>query len=90
MFAVLLHPKADKALNDLSDEDCLQCSAELHLLSINPFPGYGGDKEKLEGRKNKYRLHIGRTYSAIYEIDKEKKLVYVLAFGTIGDIHKIY
>lgn len=90
MFELFLHPKADKVLNDLSDEEYLQCSAALSLLAINPYPGSGGDKEKLKGYKNRYRIHIGRSYSAIYQIEKEKKEVTIISFGTIGDIHKKY
>ena len=90
MFEVYLHPKADKALNDLSDEEYLQCAAGLSLLAVNPYPGSGGDKEKLRGYKNRYRIHIGRSYSAMYQIEKEKKEVTIISFGTIGDIHKKY
>ncbi len=90
MFELFLHPKADKVLNDLSDEEYLQCSAALSLLAINPYPGSGGEKEKLKGYKNRYRIHIGRSYSAIYLIEKEKKEVTIISFGRIGDIHKKY
>ncbi|MDO5844994.1 MAG: hypothetical protein Q4Q53_07620 [Methanocorpusculum sp.] len=71
-------------------DDYERCVSALKTLCDNPFPGSGGDKEKLKGNDNRYRIHIGRTYSAIYKIDKEKKRVCVTAFGTIGDIHKKY
>lgn len=77
-------------LFSLEREEHLRCIAALHLLEINPYPGYGGDKEKLQGKMNRYRIHIGRSYSAIYRIDKEKMQVGIIAFGTIGDIHKKY
>lgn len=89
-FRVYLLKDADKALNSLYDDDYNQCNAALNLLSLNPYPGYGGDKEKLKGYDNRYRIHIARTYSAIYKIDKKKKYVCVVFFGTIDEAHKNY
>ncbi len=89
-FTVILSPRAKKVLFSLDREDYLRCSAALNLLGTNPYPGFGGDKEKLKGYKNRYRLHIGRTYTAIYEIYAEDQMVIVALFGTIGDMHKRY
>ena len=89
-FSLIIALQAKKELFTLDKENYLRCMASLSLLEKNPYPGFGGDKEKLQGNTNRYRIHIGRSYSAIYQIDKEKKLVSILAFGTIGDIHKHY
>ena len=89
-FTVILSPRAKKALFALDREDYLRCTAALNLLGINPYPGFGGDKEELKGYKNRYRLHIGRTYTAIYETYPDDQLVIVALFGTIGDMHKRY
>ncbi|HJJ53429.1 MAG TPA: hypothetical protein O0X66_02885 [Methanocorpusculum sp.] len=62
----------------------------MSLLGTNPYPRFGGDKEKLKGYKNRYRLHIGRTYIAIYEIYSENQTVIVALFGMIGNMHKRY
>ncbi|MDO5844636.1 MAG: type II toxin-antitoxin system RelE/ParE family toxin [Methanocorpusculum sp.] len=89
-FTVFVLDKADEALNRLSDEEYDRCVAELNTLALNPYPGFGGDKEKLKGYENRYRIHIGRSYTAIYEINKDKKRVCVSFFGRIGKAHKKY
>ena len=64
--------------------------AHLKSLEDDPFPGKGGDKELLNTRPGVkiYRLHIGRTFTAIYVI--EKKSVLVTEVMTIGQAHKKY
>lgn len=54
------------------------------------FPGNQGDKEKrvLCGGIVIYRLHISRSYTAFYEIDKEEKLVIVQEILPIEQDHK--
>ena len=63
-----------------------------HLSSLgeDPYPGSKGDKELLNLRPgvNIYRLHIGRTFTAFYEI--EDGIVYVNEVLTIGQAHKKY
>ncbi len=89
-FSVFIFDKANVNLQRLSPSDYSACISSIRSLQDNPYPGKGGDKEKLSGRDNRYRLHIGRSYTAVYKIDKEKKRVCVIAFGSIGAIHKIY
>ena len=64
--------------------------AHLKSLEDDPFPGKGGDKELLNTRPGIriYRLHIARTFTAIYVI--EKKSVLVTEVLTIGQAHKKY
>ena len=63
-----------------------------HLKSLvdDPYPGKGGDKELLNLRPGMkiYRLHIGRSFTAIYVI--EKNSVLVTEVMTIGQAHKKY
>ena len=89
-FTVHLREEADNALQSLSKSDYDLCFAKLNALAENPYPGVGGDKEKLEGRKNLYRIHLSRTFTAIYQIDKKKKRVCIKFFGRIGKAHKEY
>ena len=89
-FTVILSPRVQRALASLKGEDYLRCLAALNLLGTNPYPGYGGDKEKLQGKKNRYRLHIGRSFTAVYEIYPNGHAVIVVLFGNIGDMHKKY
>jgi len=64
--------------------------AHLKDLETDPYPGKAGDKELLnlpDGVKI-YRLHIGRTFTAYYEI--VGKTVYVNEILTIEQAHKKY
>ncbi|MDD2755670.1 MAG: type II toxin-antitoxin system RelE/ParE family toxin [Methanothrix sp.] len=60
-------------------------------LADDPFPGQG-DKELIhrKGHKDIYRLHISRSYTAFYRINKEEKMVKILEITTIEQAHKIY
>ena len=65
-----------------------------HLLRLadDPYPGKGGDKEQLtvDGNNRYYRLHIGRSLTAIYTIDEDEGEVHVLSIMTIEQAHKKY
>lgn len=52
-FSVIVSPQAKKELAALHEEDHIRCIADLGLLAMNPYPGYGGDKEKLKGYRNR-------------------------------------
>ncbi len=69
------------------------CKENLGYLADNPYPGRGrGDKEKLpiDGRRDRYRMHISRTYTAIYTILEDQKEVRVLEIVPIDEAHKRY
>lgn len=57
-----------------------------------PFPGRGaGDKERIEWQGEEvYRLHIGRTWTAFYDVDIEHEVVKVLRVMSIEDAHNEY
>ena len=65
-----------------------------HLLRLttNPYPGSGADKEELtiRGDNQYFRLHIGRSLTAMYTIDEDKAEVRVLSIMTIEQAHKKY
>ena len=65
---------------------------QSHLKSLedDPFPGKGGDKELLNTRPGVkiYRLHIGRSFTAIYVIEEHPVLVTEVMI--IGQAHKKY
>ena len=66
----------------------------LRQLAEDPYPrsgAGGGDREKLpvDGREM-YRLHIGRTYTALYTIHSEVEEVRVREILPIDDAHKRY
>ena len=90
MFSVFLTKKAKMELDKLPVKDYNLCAAALSSLAQNPYPGIGGDKEKLKGYENKYRIHISRSYTAVYRILKDTKRVCVSFFGDIDEGHKEY
>lgn len=57
-----------------------------------PYPGRGtGDKEQITWRGEEvYRLHIGRTWTAFYDILDDDETVKVLKIMPIGEAHKEY
>jgi len=64
--------------------------SHLKLLQHDPFPGKGGDRELLNTRPGMkiYRLHIGRSFTAIYVVEENSVLVTEVL--TIGQAHKKY
>ncbi|MFH1650471.1 MAG: type II toxin-antitoxin system RelE/ParE family toxin [Candidatus Woesearchaeota archaeon] len=89
--AVVLSEPATAFLTALDKKSKAICKKNLQKLSA-PYPGRGsGDKERLviDG-KDRYRLHIGRTYTAFYVIDEEEKLVRVVEIMGIEAAHKKY
>ena len=74
-FAVLLHPKAAKALEKMEKQTRLRMRERLRELRDHP--------EKI-GKSLKYTnfwsLRVG-DYRAIYEIDKRKNKVIILFVG---------
>lgn len=64
----------------------------LKKLEQNPYPGKGtDDKERLPIQgKQRYRMHIGRTWTVFYSIIEEKKQVRISEIILIDDAHKKY
>ena len=92
-YDVLLGDDA-RAFLDVADDKTERITKEnLGYLTENPYPGRGrGDKEKLpiDGRRDRYRMHISRSYTAIYTVLEEDKEVRVLEILPIDDAHKRY
>lgn len=59
---------------------------------VDPHPGSGsGDKERITWRGQEvYRLHIGRTWTAFYDVEEDEHVVKVLRVMPIDDAHKEY
>lgn len=81
-----------RAFLDSLDDKSRRIVRENLLKLENPFPGEGkGDKEKITWRGEEvYRLHIGRTWTAFYDIHKDEVIVKVLMVMPIDDAHKEY
>ena len=79
-------------INRLPDKTRRIIKTALDRLEEDPYPGKHGDKEKLVLKDGEiiYRLHISRSYTVFYDIDKENKLVLVQEVLPIGKAHKKY
>ncbi|MCL9813944.1 type II toxin-antitoxin system RelE family toxin [Natranaeroarchaeum aerophilus] len=92
-YDVLLGEDASEFLPVADDKTTRVCKEKLGYLADNPYPGRGrGDKEKLpiDGRRDRFRMHISRTYTAIYTVIEDDREVRVLEILPIDDAHKRY
>lgn len=91
-YDVLLDPDVAEFL-DAADEKTERIVREnLGSLADNPYPGRGkGDKEKLPiDGKERYRMHIGRTWTVFYDIYEDDGEVGVLEILPIDEAHDRY
>jgi mRNA-degrading endonuclease RelE of RelBE toxin-antitoxin system len=91
-FDVAIGRKAQAFINSLPEKDRQIVINTLDRLADSPYPGKGGDKEKLvlPGGIIAYRIHVSRRYTAFYTSDKEAKLVQIHFVMTIEQAHKKY
>ncbi|ELZ44640.1 plasmid stabilization system [Halorubrum coriense DSM 10284] len=92
-YDVLLADKAREFLEVADEKTERICKENLGYPAENPYPGRGrGDKEKLpiDGRSERYRIHISRTYTAIYTVLENENEVRVLEIVPIDEAHKRY
>lgn len=80
------------AINELPEKSLRIIFDAFKGLERNPWPGTDGDKEKLrtEDPLEIYRIHIGRSYSALYTIDTGEHAIRVHDVMTIEQAHKKY
>ena len=92
-YDVLLGDQAREFLAVADEKTERVCKEKLGYLAESPYPGRGrGDKEKLpiDGRRDRYRMHISRTYTAIYAVLEDETQVRVLEIVPIDEAHKRY
>lgn len=92
-YDVLLSEEAREFLSAADDKTERICKEKLGFLAENPYPGRGqGDKEKLpiDGNRDRYRIHISRSYTGLYTVVEEDSEVLVLEIVTIGEAHDRY
>ena len=89
-FAVGLDIDAAAFINTQDKKTRRIIHTHLKSLEDDPFPGKGGDKELLNTRPGVkiYRIHIGRSFTAMYVIEENNVLVTEVM--TIGQAHKKY
>lgn len=93
-YDVLLADQAREYVAALDEKSTRIMKENLRKLADDPYPRPGsgsGDKEKLvvDGEEI-YRLHIGRTHTAFYDILDDKQEVRVVDIMDIDDAHKRY
>ena len=92
-YTVLLGDDTREFLDAADEKTTRVCTEKLGYLAENPYPGRGrGDKEKLpiDGDRDRFRLHISRTYTAFYLVRESDNEVRVLEILPIDDAHDRY
>jgi mRNA-degrading endonuclease RelE of RelBE toxin-antitoxin system len=93
-YEVLLAEEAREYVAALDEKSTRIVTDNLRKLAADPHPRPGsgsGDKEKLvvDGEEL-YRLHIGRTHTAFYDILETDEEVRVIEILDIDEAHKRY
>lgn len=91
-FDVRVRKTVDPFLDSVPEKSRHIIIESLRGLAENPFPGTGGDKEKITTRRGRviYRLHISRSFTAFYSIDQDNRIVKVHDVCSIEQAHKKY
>jgi len=93
-FEVLFSEEAQKYLSALDEKSARIVKDNLRKLEDEPYPRPGsgsGDREKLHiDGEELYRLHIGRTHTALYVILDDDREVRVVEIVDIDEAHKRY
>jgi len=90
-FAVLFRRSAADFLNALPEKSQRIVTEKLAVLQTDPYPGSGGDKERLNtDGMEVFRLHIGRSFTALYIAHTDRDWVEITHLMTIEQAHKRY
>ena len=90
-FAVLFRQSAADFLHTLPEKSQRIITAKLAALRIDPYPGSGGDKERLNTDGTEvFRLQIGRSFTVFYLIHTDGNRVEITHLMTIEQAHKRY
>ena len=91
-WRILLDRRAHQFIEDLPPKSQRIVKEKIAILAGDPFPGTGGDREKLpvHGREGIHRLQISHSYTAFYRIQEREKEVHVLMVMTTEQAHKRY
>lgn len=93
-YNVLIAADAREYVSVLDEKSTRIVKENLRKLANDPYPrpeSGSGDKEKVivDGEEI-YRLHIGRTHTAFYDVLEAKNEVRVVELMDIDEAHKRY
>lgn len=93
-YSILLAQKAQEYISALDDKSIRIIKDNLRKLEDDPYPrpeSASGDKEQItvDGEEI-YRLHIGRTHTAFYDLLEDEAEVRIIEITDIDDAHKRY
>ncbi len=90
-YQLVIRKKALEFVNALPSKSQRAVIEKCKTLADNPFSGQG-DKEIIhrKGHDDIYRLHILKSYTALYKIYKNENMAKILDITTIEQAHKIY
>lgn len=93
-YQVLLGDQPREFLADADEKTERIVKEHLRSLRDEPYPRPGagrGDREQLPvDGEELYRMHISRTYTALYTVDEEAWEVRVREILPVDDAHKRY
>ena len=93
-YNILLGDDARDYLSALDEKSQRIVKENLRKLQDDPYPRPGagpGDREKLViNGEEFYRLHIGRTHTAFYDIVEDEQEVRVVEILDIDEAHDRY
>lgn len=93
-YNVLLSEQANDYVSALDKKSTRIVKENLGKLEEDPYPrpdSGSGDKEGITvDGEDIYRLHIGRTHTAFYDILEDAEEVRVVEITDIDDAHKRY
>jgi len=91
-YKVYVTPDIQEFFSYLDEKTARILKNHLKKLEENPYPSKGsGDKEHLPIQgKQRYRIHVGRTWTVFYSILEEKKQVRIVEILPIDQAHKKY
>ena len=84
-YRIFYHPRAKSFLKKIAKTDFEDLVAKLDLLGENPYHR-SLDIKKISGQKDFYRLRY-RKIRVVYQVDKEKRIVYVLEIDFRGNVY---
>lgn len=90
-YEVLVAEDVREFLQSLDDKSKRILKDNLSKLE-EPYPGRGkGDKEEITWKgQSVYQLHIGRSWTAFYDVEGDQNVVKVREILPIDEAHKQY